>query len=71
MILKRRLAASAAALAAMAAVPVTSAGAATIPVGDPGLLSASCPANYSGPTNPATGCPWYVMSYTAGPTAAH
>lgn len=48
---------------------MSSAGA-DIPVGDPGLLSASCPANYSGPTNPATGCPWYEMSYTASPSAA-
>ena len=30
---------------------------------NPGGLPANpqCPANYSGPTNLATGCPWYLM----------
>lgn len=65
---KRGLAACTAAVVALA-VPATSATAATAAATDPGMLSASCPANYTGPTNAATGCPWYVMTYTAAPAA--
>ena len=57
MFLKRSFAASAAVIAALA-VPVASASAA--PTHD-GLGSPRCPDNYVGPTNLATGCPWWMI----------
>jgi hypothetical protein len=65
MFLKRRPAAFAAVIAALAVgAPVASASAATIPVTDPVITGPSCPDGYDGPTNLATGCPYWVMSYT-------
>ena len=69
MFLKRRLTAATAVIAA-AAIPATTAVAAVPPAANPAQVSASCPADYSGPTNAATGCPWYVMSYTVSPSAS-
>jgi hypothetical protein len=43
--------------------PVAVAGAAT-PAATPIVTGPSCPDGYAGPTNPVTGCPYYVMSYT-------
>jgi hypothetical protein len=60
MVIKRRYVACTAVMAALA-VPVTSAGAAT---GSPRPSNPTCPADYHGPTNPATGCPWYLMTDT-------
>jgi hypothetical protein len=63
--LKRRLAAFAAVIAALAvAAPVASANAATIPVTDPVITGPGCPDGYDGPTNLATGCPFWMMSYS-------
>jgi hypothetical protein len=42
---------------------VASARAAPSPATDP-VITASCPDGYNGPTNPATGCPYWMMSYT-------
>ena len=66
MSLKRRLAAFAAVTAALAVgAPVASASAAaTIPLTDPVITGPSCPDGYSGPINLATGCPFWMMSYT-------
>jgi hypothetical protein len=62
MFLSRRLAACAAVTAALAAgAPLASASAATVPATDPGLGSPHCPDGYAGPTNLATGCPWWLM----------
>ena len=61
---KRRLAALAPAVAALAiAAPATVATAAS---SDPApvVSGPSCPDGYSGPTNLATGCPYYTMSFT-------
>ena len=70
MFLKRRLADFAAVIAALAVgAPVAAAGAATVPVTDPVdpvdpvITGPSCPDGYSGPTNLATGCPWWMMTY--------
>ena len=41
--------------------PATSASAATTPVAASASASPSCPAGYNGPTNLATGCPWWLM----------
>jgi hypothetical protein len=69
MFLKRRLAAFAPVIAALAVgVPVALASAATIPV----ITGPSCPDGYAGPTNLATGCPYWMMSYRVeypGPSA--
>jgi hypothetical protein len=65
MFLRRRLAAFAALSAALAiGAPVASASAATSPSTDPVITGPSCPDGYSGATNPATGCPYWMMSYT-------
>jgi hypothetical protein len=65
MFLKRRLVAFASVTAALAAtLPVAFAGAATVPASNPVVTGPSCPAGYTGPTNPATGCPYYTMAYT-------
>ena len=64
MFLKRRLAAFASLVAAVAiAAPVLSASAAPTPT-DPVVEGPSCPEGYAGPTNLATGCPYWMMSYT-------
>jgi hypothetical protein len=60
MFLNRRFAALAAVISALA-VPVASATAATSPVRDSGLGSPRCPDGYAGPTNLATGCPWWMI----------
>jgi hypothetical protein len=65
MILKRRLAALAPVIAALglaASVPLASA--APTPNPDPVITGPSCPERYNGPTNLATGCPYWLMSYT-------
>jgi hypothetical protein len=60
----RRLAAFAAVTGALAV------GSATAATGAPGgpptpvISGPSCPEGYNGPTNLATGCPYYLMSYT-------
>ena len=65
MFLKKRLAAFAPVIAAVAVgAPVASAGAAAIPVTKPVVVGPSCPDGYAGPTNLATGCPFWMMSYT-------
>jgi hypothetical protein len=65
MFLTRRRAAFAPVLAALAvAAPATSASAAAVPAGDPVVTGPSCPAGYAGPTNLATGCPYWIMTYT-------
>jgi hypothetical protein len=65
MSLKRRLAAFAAVTTALAVgAPVALVGAATSPGTDPVITGPSCPEGYSGPTNLATGCPFWMMSYT-------
>ena len=63
MFLKRRGAACAVAIAALA-LPVATASAAS--TDDPGLGSPRCPDGYSGPTNLATGCPWWMMVSDTG-----
>jgi hypothetical protein len=64
MLLKRRQAVFVPVIAALAmAAPIAVAGAAT-PVATPIVTGPSCPDGYAGPTNPVTGCPYYVMSYT-------
>jgi hypothetical protein len=35
-----------------------------VPAPAPVVTGPSCPPGYTGPTNLATGCPYYVMSYT-------
>jgi hypothetical protein len=58
---KRRLGAFAAVIAALAvATPVASAG--PVAVTDLGNPSPGCPAWYVGPTNLATGCPYWLMT---------
>jgi hypothetical protein len=64
MFLKKRLAAFAAVVVALpVGAPVASAGADPVPVADPVITGPSCPDGYSGPTNLATGCPWWLMTY--------
>jgi hypothetical protein len=62
MLLKERLAVVIAALAVGA--PVAAASAKTAPATDPVVTGPSCPDGYAGPTNLATGCPYWLMSYT-------
>jgi hypothetical protein len=65
MFLKRRLGAFAAFVAAVAVgAPMASASAATVPLADPIITGPSCPEGYNGPTNAATGCPFWIMTYT-------
>jgi hypothetical protein len=65
MFLKRRLAAFAAVMAALAVgSPVAFASATTAAVRDPVVTGPSCPDGYAGPTNLATGCPWWLMTYS-------
>jgi hypothetical protein len=63
MFLKRRLAAFAAVSAVLAVgAPAASASAATVHVKHPDSGSPRCPDWYHGPTNLATGCPFWLMS---------
>jgi hypothetical protein len=62
MFLKRALAASAPVITALALG--ASAGAATTSAADPVVTGPSCPDGYAGPTNLATGCPYWLMSYS-------
>jgi hypothetical protein len=65
MFLKRRLPAFAPIIAALTlSAPVAMANAATSSVSNPVIAGPSCPVGYAGPTNPATGCPPSLMSYT-------
>jgi hypothetical protein len=65
MFLKRRLAAFAPVIVALAVgAPVALASAATLPVTGPVITGPSCPDGYAGPTNLATGCPYWMMSYS-------
>jgi hypothetical protein len=72
MFLKNRLAAFAPVMATLAVGAPAVAAAAATPVGQPVVTGPTCPDGYVGPTNPATGCPSYLMSYTVqypgGPT---
>jgi hypothetical protein len=62
MFLKRRLAAFVAVIATLAvAAPVASAITPPGPGTDSGLGSPRCPDGYAGPTNLATGCPWWLI----------
>jgi hypothetical protein len=64
MFVKRRLAAFAPVIAALSvAAPAAFASAATSPSTDPVITGPSCPAGYAGPTNLATGCPYWMMTY--------
>jgi hypothetical protein len=63
MLLKRSLAAFAAVIAALAVGALgASASAGSESVKDRVHASPSCPAGYVGPTNLATGCPYWMMS---------
>jgi hypothetical protein len=65
MVFRRRLAAFAPVIAALAVGgPVASASPATAAPTEPVVTGPSCPDGYSGPINLATGCPYYLMSYT-------
>jgi hypothetical protein len=65
MFIKRRLAAVALVVAASAlGSPAALAHATTTRATDPVITGPSCPSDYSGPTNLATGCPYSTMSYT-------
>jgi hypothetical protein len=61
---KRRLAMFAPVLAAVAVAAPAAVSTAATGAGSPAISGPSCPDNYSGPTNLATGCPYYLMSYT-------
>jgi hypothetical protein len=63
MFLTRRLAVFTPVIAALAvAAPVAAASAATTHATKPAVTGPSCPADYDGPTNLATGCPYWLMS---------
>jgi hypothetical protein len=64
MFLKTRLLALGVITAALGGAPVASASAQTSPPGDPVVTGPSCPPGYDGPTNLATGCPYWMMSYS-------
>lgn len=65
MFLTRRLAAFTPVIAGLAlAAPVAAASPATTDVAKPVITGPSCPAGYTGPTNLATGCPYWLMTYT-------
>jgi hypothetical protein len=65
MALKRRVTACAALIAALGVgAAAGSASATTNPYADAVITGPSCPDGYTGPTNLATGCPWWIMSYT-------
>jgi hypothetical protein len=65
MFLKRRLGVLAPIIAALAVGgPVALASAAAVPATKPVVTGPSCPDGYAGPTNLATGCPYWMMSYT-------
>jgi hypothetical protein len=65
MFLKRSLAAFAPVIAALTiGAPVALASTASISATNPVITGPSCPDGYAGPTNPATGCPPSLMSYT-------
>jgi hypothetical protein len=65
MFLNSRHAAFAPVIAALAlGAPAAAGSAATVPVANPVLTGPSCPDGYTGPTNLATGCPYWMMSYT-------
>jgi hypothetical protein len=59
--LKRRLVAFAAVTAALA---VGAPAATAIPATDPVITGPDCPDGYDGPTNLATGCPYWMMTYS-------
>ena len=62
---KRRLVAFAPVIAALAVgSPMAFASATTSSVKDPVVTGPSCPDGYAGPTNLATGCPYWTMSYS-------
>ena len=62
MVIRRRLAALATVSAALAlGAGVASASAATGPAPASSQGNPHCPADYTGPTNAATGCPYWVM----------
>jgi hypothetical protein len=64
MFLARRLATFAAVTGALAVgAPAAPASAATPPP-PPVISGPSCPSWYDGPTNLATGCPYWLMTYT-------
>jgi hypothetical protein len=61
----RRLGAIAPVIAALAVgAPAAVAATATPSAADPVISGPTCPANYTGPTNLATGCPYWLMTYT-------
>jgi hypothetical protein len=62
MLLKGRLAVVIAVLAVGA--PAAAAAATAAPATDPVVTGPSCPDGYAGPTNLATGCPFWLMTYT-------
>jgi hypothetical protein len=65
MSLKRRLAGFAPVIVALAVgSPAALASPTTSPATDPVITGPSCQPGYAGPTNLATGCPYWTMSYT-------
>jgi hypothetical protein len=65
MSLKRSVTASAAVVAALAVgASAGVASGAPSPSTDAVITGPSCPDHYSGPTNLATGCPYWLMTYT-------
>jgi hypothetical protein len=71
MFLKRRRVGFAAVIAALVVgAPAAAASTSTARATDPVSAGPSCPANYHGPTNLATGCPWWMMTDTGQPSGA-